>query len=98
MVLKEDGTPDFGTLQTVVKGQLEADAKYDRENDAKFRAVFVSQVTGRAPSRWTHSQRRCSHLATRRCAQSPTLQGPSYSHPREAAIVQQTEGGNIRGV
>mmetsp|Transcript_25266 Transcript_25266/g.66007 ORF Transcript_25266/g.66007 Transcript_25266/m.66007 type:complete len:262 (-) Transcript_25266:2526-3311(-) len=39
MVLKEDGTPDFGTLQTVVKGQLEADAKYDRENDAKFRAV-----------------------------------------------------------
>ena len=39
MVIKEDGTPDFGTLQSVVSSQLVADAKYDRENDAKFRAV-----------------------------------------------------------
>jgi hypothetical protein len=39
LVIKEDGSPNFNALQSVMSSQIAADAKYDRENDAKFRAV-----------------------------------------------------------
>lgn len=35
----DDNGINFGQLDKVIRGQLDADAKYDRENDAKFRAV-----------------------------------------------------------
>eukprot|EP00041_Stephanoeca_diplocostata_P023368 m.572658 g.572658 ORF g.572658 m.572658 type:complete len:267 (+) comp22273_c1_seq4:125-925(+) len=41
----DDNGINFGQLNKVIQGQLDADAKYDRENDAKFRAVRQKVAT-----------------------------------------------------
>ena len=39
MVSKQNDTIDFGKLEAEVYDAVDADDKYQRENDAKFRAV-----------------------------------------------------------
>ena len=45
MVSKANDKIDFGKLEAEVYDAVEADAKYQRENDAKFRAVHQKVAT-----------------------------------------------------
>ena len=45
MVSKQEDKINFGKLETEVFNAMNADAKYQRENDAKFRAVDQKVAT-----------------------------------------------------